>query len=135
MIRSTAAVILLLLFGFVGRAKAQEIETRKVELYGGYDYDRYNVNPRINGVPPSESFGANSITSQAAYNAYSRFGIVGELSAYSLARRGFNTTHQVSYLIGPRVSHARTVALCRSIRRVSGSFTNRHANCRNFYVQ
>lgn len=109
MIRSTAVVILLVLFGFVRCARAQEIETPKVELYGGYDYVRYNANPRINGVPSSESLGANGITGQAVYNPYSRFGIVGELSAYSLARTGFNTTHQISYLAGPRVSLRRHV--------------------------
>jgi len=104
MTRSTAVVLVLVLFGFQPRAKAQEIESLKIELYVGYDYVRYNANPRINGVPPSESFGANGITGQAAYNLDSRFGIVGELSGYSLARPGRNTTYQVSYLLGPRVS-------------------------------
>jgi len=104
MARSTAVVLLLVLVGFLPRVKAQDIETPKVELYGGYDYVRYNANPRIIGVPTSESFNANGISGQAAYNLNSRFGIVGELSLYSLPRRGFNTTHQVSYLFGPRVS-------------------------------
>jgi len=104
MIRSTAVVLFLVPFGFRLCAKAQQIESPKIELYGGYDYVRYNVNPRINGVPPSESFGANGITGQFAYNPDSRFGIVGELSGYSLARMGRNTTYQVSYLLGSRVS-------------------------------
>ena len=103
MIRSTSVVLLVVLFGFQPRAKAQEIETPKVELYGGYDYVRYNANPRINGVPPSELFSANGITGEAAYHLASRFGIVGELSGYSLARTGCNTTYQVSYLLGPKV--------------------------------
>ena len=51
MIRSGAVVLLLVLFELLPGAKAQEIETPKVELYGGYDYIRYNANPRINGVP------------------------------------------------------------------------------------
>lgn len=109
MIRSIAVVILLVLFGFVRCAKAQEIETPKFELYGGYDYVRYNANPSINGVPLSESFNANGITGQATYNPYSRFGIVGELSGYSLARTGRNTTYQVSYLLGPRISLRRRI--------------------------
>jgi len=104
MIRSTAVVLFLVLFGFQPCAKAQEIESPKIELYGGYDYVRYNANSRVNGLPPSESFGANGITGQAAYNPDSWFGIVGELSGYSLARTGRNTTYQVSYLLGPRVS-------------------------------
>jgi len=109
MIRSTAVVLLLVVLGFLPHAKAQEIETPKVELFGGYDYVRYNANPRINGVPLSESFSANGITGQAAYNPGSRFGIVGELGGYSLTRAGRNTTYQVSYLFGPRVSLMRHV--------------------------
>jgi hypothetical protein len=104
MIRSGAVVLLLVLFEFLPHAKAQEIEKPKVELYCGYDYVRYNANPRINGVPPSESFSANGITGQAAYNPYSRIGIVTELSGYSLSRKGHSTTYQLSYLFGPRVS-------------------------------
>ena len=66
-------VVLLLVFGSVPCARAQEIETPRIELYGGYDYVRYNANPRINGVPPSESFSANRITGTTAYNPSSRF--------------------------------------------------------------
>jgi len=80
MIRSAAVVLLLFVLGFPPRVKAQEIETPKVELYGGHDYIRYNANPRINGVPPFESFSANGITGQAVYNPNSRFGIVSELT-------------------------------------------------------
>lgn len=80
--------------------KAQEIESPKIELHGGYDYVRYNANPRIKGVPPSESFGANGITGQAAYNPNSRFGIVGELSGHSLARTGRNTTYRFRIYLG-----------------------------------
>jgi len=109
MIRSTSVVLLLVLFGFLPWAKAQEVETPRVELYVGYDYVRYHANPRINGVPPSESFSANGLSGQAAYNLNARFAMVGELSVYSLARKGFNTTHQVSYLFGPRVSLRRHI--------------------------
>ena len=97
-------VALLLVFGPLSCARAQEIETPKIELYGGYDYVRYNANPRINGVTSSVSYGANGMTGQAVYNVSSRLGIVGELSGYRLARNGFGTTYQVSYLFGPRVS-------------------------------
>jgi len=102
-------VVLLLLFGYLPCARAQEVETSKVELYGGYDFVRYNANPRINGVSSSESFSANGMSGQAAYNVNNRFGIVGELSGYRLARNGLGTTYQVSYLFGPRVSLRRHV--------------------------
>lgn len=100
---------LLLILASLPCARAQEIETPKIELYGGYDYVRYNANPRINGVSSSESFGANGISGQATYNANNRLGIVSELSGYRLARTGRGTTYQVSYLFGPRVSLRRHV--------------------------
>src|SRR6516165_8957109 len=109
MTRSAAVVLLLFVLGFSPRVKAREIQTPKIELYGGYDYIRYNANPRINGVPPSESFSANGITGQAVYNPNSRFGFVSELSGYSLARKAHSTTYQISYLFGPRVSLGRRV--------------------------
>ena len=102
-------VVLLLVFGCRPCAKAQEIETPKIELYGGYDYVRYNANPRINGVSSSVSYGANGMSGEAVYNMNSRLGIVGELSGYRLARRGLGTTYQVSYLFGPRLSLRRHV--------------------------
>ena len=100
---------LLLVFGSLPCARAQDIETPKIELYGGYDYVRYNANPRINGVTSSVSYGANGMSGQAVYNMNSRLGIMGELSGYRLARSGFGTTYQVSYLFGPRVSLRRHV--------------------------
>jgi hypothetical protein len=107
--RRDAVVLLLVLLGYLPHARAQEVETPKIELYSGYDYVRYNANPRIKGVPPSESFGANGITGQAAYNPANWFGIAGELSGYLLTRRGRNNTYQVSYLFGPRVNLRRRV--------------------------
>jgi len=109
MIRSTVVALFLVLFGFLPLATAQEVETPKVQLYGGYNFVRYNANPRIAGVPSSESFNANGISGQVVYNPDKKLGIVGELGGYSLARTGFNTTHQVSYLFGPRVSLRRHV--------------------------
>jgi len=81
MMRSSAVVLLLVVPGCLPRARAQEIETPKVELHEGYDFVRYNANPRINGVSPSESF--SGMSGRAAYNMNNRFGIVGQLSGYS----------------------------------------------------
>lgn len=108
-VKTLIRAALLLVFAYLPCAKAQEIETPKVELYGGYDFVRYNANPRINGVSSSESFNANGITGEAVYNPASRLGIVGELSGYSLSRAGRDTTYQVSYLLGPRVSLRRGI--------------------------
>lgn len=48
--RTTTIAVLVVLFGLLPRAKAQEIEIPKVELYGGYDYVRDNANPRFNAI-------------------------------------------------------------------------------------
>jgi len=94
--------LLVGLFGTLPPTKAQE--SSKVDLYGGYDYVRYNASPRISGVPRSESANANGLSGQFTYNPYSSLGLVAELSGYAVARQGFNTTYQISYLFGPRVN-------------------------------
>lgn len=102
--RNSLAVLLLL--GAMGAAPplAAQDGPPKLELYGGYDYVRYNASPKINGVPPSESFSANGASGQIVFNASKWVGLVAELSGYALARQGLNTTHQVSYLFGPRIN-------------------------------
>ncbi len=99
--KSIVFPLLLALLGGLPPAKAQE--SSKVDLYGGYDYVRYNASPRISGVPPSESANANGLSGQLTYNPYSLLGLAAELSGYAVARQRFNTTYQISYLFGPRV--------------------------------
>jgi hypothetical protein len=89
-------------FGCASRAKAQE--TPIFDVYGGYDYVRYNANPQINGLPPSESFNANGLSGQVEYNPIKCLGLVADFGGYALARQGRNITHQVSYLFGPRLN-------------------------------
>jgi opacity protein-like surface antigen len=79
-------------------------EASRLEAYGGYDYVRYNATPRETGVPLSESFNANGASGQIAYSPNAWLSVVGELSGYALARPGLGTTHQVSYLFGPRIN-------------------------------
>lgn len=104
---SLAIGLLLAIFGTVPPAKAQE-ERSKLELYGGYDYVRYNANPRVSGIPPSESFNANGVSGQIEYNANNWLGVVSDFSGYAVARQGFATTHQISYLFGPRINLRRS---------------------------
>jgi opacity protein-like surface antigen len=102
--KKTAAVVLVLaLLGIAMPAKAQN-GTSILEAYGAYDYVRYNAIPKINGVPPSESFSANGGSAQVEYNANSWLGLVADFSGYAVARQGFATTHQISYLFGPRIN-------------------------------
>ena len=103
--KSIVVPLLLALLGCLPPAKAQE--SSKVDLYGGYDYLGYNASPRISGVPSSESASANGMSGQFTYNPYNLLGLVAELGGYAVARQGFNTTYQISYLFGPRVNAPR----------------------------
>jgi opacity protein-like surface antigen len=96
------AAVVFALLACASLAKAEE--TPIFDVYGGYDYVRYNANPKINGLPPSESFNANGISGQVEYNPIKRLGFVADFSGYALARHGLNTTYQVSYLFGPRLN-------------------------------
>jgi opacity protein-like surface antigen len=91
---------------FGGGAPALRAQERpaRIELYGGYDRVQYNASPRISGHPLSESFSANGLSGQIEYNVNRRLGVVAEFSGYALARKGFDTTHQLSYLFGPRIN-------------------------------
>jgi len=60
--------------------------------------------PGSAGTPLSESFSANGLSGQIEYNVNGRLGVVAEFSGYALARKGFDTTHQLSYLFGPRIN-------------------------------
>jgi opacity protein-like surface antigen len=107
-VRNLLAVgLLLAILGTLPPAKAQEKQS-KLELSAGCDYVRYNANPRVSGVPPSESFNANGVSAQIEYNANNWLGGVADFSGYAVARQGLATTHQISYLFGPRISVRRS---------------------------
>lgn len=101
--KSYSIALLLAIFATAPLAKGQE-EAQKLELYAGYDYVRYNANPRITGVPTSESFNANGGSGQVAFNATNWIGLVADFGGYAVARHGFDTTHEISYLFGPRIN-------------------------------
>jgi len=75
--------------------------TPTFEASAGYDYVRYNANPKI---PTSENVNGNGVSGQFAFNPYSRVGLVAEVAGYAISRQGFATTHEVSYLFGPRIN-------------------------------
>jgi hypothetical protein len=83
--------------------KAYE-STPTFEVSAGYDYVRYNANPKIPGVPTSENVNGNGGDGQFTFNPYSHVGLVAEVGAYAISRQGFATTHEVSYLFGPRIN-------------------------------
>ena len=99
-------IVLILLIGFALPAKAQDV-TPRFEAYAGYDYTRDNAVNDITHVPPSQSVNGNGGSGQLEFNATPWLGIVGDLGGYAVARNGFATTHQISYLFGPRVNFRR----------------------------
>lgn len=99
-------VLFLLLIAFALPAKAQDA-TPRFEAYAGYDYMRDNASNDITHVPPSQSVNGNGASAQLEFNATPWLGVVGDLARYAVARNGFATTHQISYLFGPRVNFRR----------------------------
>lgn len=96
-----AALLFLATFGPVLRTSAQD-NGSTVDVYGGYDYVRFNVNSNVSGVPPKQSFNANGGGGQIQYNANNWIGVVGDLDGYYVStppRAG-----AFSYLFGPRVN-------------------------------
>jgi Outer membrane protein beta-barrel domain len=100
---SFRVVTLILVIGFALPAKAQDV-TPRFEAYGGYDYMRDNATNDITQMPPSQSVNGNGGSGQLEFNATRWLGVVGDLGGYAVARNGFATTHQISYLFGPRVN-------------------------------
>jgi hypothetical protein len=100
---SSGLVVLMLVIGFALPVKAQEV-TPRFEAYAGYDYTRDNATNDITHVPPSQSVNGNGGSGQLECNATPWLGVVGDLGGYAVARNGFATTHQISYLFGPRVN-------------------------------
>ncbi len=105
MTRPMTLVLLLLLFGTVRLAKAQE-EISKVELYGGYYYARFYINANLPGVPPAQAFNANGGGGQIEYNANRWLGAVGDLAGYGATStvNGALVGGAFTYLFGPRVN-------------------------------
>jgi hypothetical protein len=60
--------------------KAQEAS--KYELYGGFDYIRFNVNANLPGVAPSATYNAYGGGGQFEYNANNWLGAVADLAGY-----------------------------------------------------
>ena len=100
---SASAILLLGILGIALPARAQD-EFPRFEAYAGYDYTRFNATNGITSVPPSQSVNGNGGSGQLEFNANRWLGIVGDLAGYAVARNGYATTHEISYLFGPRAN-------------------------------
>ncbi len=102
-IRNTLATVLLLAsMGSAPALHAQQDPSR-LELYGGYNYVRFNINANVSGQPPSQSFNGNGGGGELVYNVNHWLGVLGDVSGVWAT----NPTSQgaaIPYLFGPRVS-------------------------------
>jgi Outer membrane protein beta-barrel domain len=102
-IRNTLATVLLLAsMGSAPALHAQQDPSR-LELYGGYNYVRFNINANVSGQPPSQTFNGNGGGGELVYNVNHWLGVLGDVSGVWAT----NPTSQgaaIPYLFGPRVS-------------------------------
>jgi len=98
-------IALLSLFAAIGLApalRAQE-EPSRIELYGGYDYIRFNINSNVSGQPPSQVFNGNGGSGDLEYNITNWFGVVGDVGGI-WATNGSKYGAAIPCLFGPRVN-------------------------------
>ena len=102
-----AAALLLAVLGYASIAKAQEPPA--FELYGGYDYIRFNVNANVPGIAPSATYNGNGGGGQLEYNANHWLGVVGDLGGFraTSSANGSLAGGVFTYLLGPRVNFRR----------------------------
>jgi hypothetical protein len=106
--RNLVAVVFL--FAAIGAAQAvrAQDEASKMELYGGYDYSRFNINSNVSGQPPSQTLNGNGGGGQMAFNVTQWLGVLGDAGGYWAT----NATKQgaaIPYLFGPRFNLRRHV--------------------------
>jgi len=99
------ALMLVSLFIACPFARVQE-ETSQLEAYGSYDYVRFNVHSKTNGVISSDSYNSSGGSGQLEFNANRWFGIIGDLSRY-VVTKGEPVAGAFSYLFGPRLNFRR----------------------------
>jgi hypothetical protein len=99
--RHSLVLAVLLVFCVSPALLAQDLQ--RLELYGGYDYVRFNVNANVSGQPPSQTFNGIGGGGDLGYNMNSRFGVFGDLGGY-WATNASKQGAAIPYLFGPRVT-------------------------------
>ena len=99
----------VLWFAAIGAAPLLRAQTGlpNFELYGGYDYVRFNVNANVNGQPPYQTFNGNGGGGEVEYNLNNWLGALGDVSGLWAT----NATRQgaaIPYLFGPRANLRRS---------------------------
>lgn len=100
-----AVAVLLALFTVAPAARAQEVPAvSALELYGGYDYIRLNVQASVSGQPPSATYDGNGGSGQLQYNANDWFSALGSIGGFWATRSNNPSVAGagIPYLFGPR---------------------------------
>ena len=105
--RNSFAVVLLFAAIVVAPAVRAQDESpsaaSRMELYGGYDYVRFNINSNVNGQPPSQIFNGNGGGGELIYNVNNWLGVLGDVSGV-WASSSTKAGAAIPYLFGPRAS-------------------------------
>lgn len=79
------ALAVALLFATIGGAPSLRAQTdtdlSKFEIYGGYDYVRFNINANVPGHPAFQTFNGNGGGGQLVYNVNNWLGVLADVSA------------------------------------------------------
>ena len=106
--RNSLVFLFLLAAASVTPALWAQDEPSRLELYGVYDYIRFNINANVNGQPPSQTFNGNGGGGQLVFNANSWLGILGDVGGV-WATNSTSSGAAVPLLFGPRVNFRRGV--------------------------
>jgi hypothetical protein len=79
----------------------RKLVSAALELYGSYDYTRFNVNADVTGQPPSQEFNGNGGGGQLIYNLNNWLGVLGDAGGYC-RQNNFRFSTGVSLLFGQR---------------------------------
>jgi hypothetical protein len=77
-----------------------QTERSPLEVYGGFDYVRFDVNANVPGFAPHATYNGYGGGGQIEYNANNWLGAVGDFAGYYVPSTG----GAFSYLFGPRIN-------------------------------
>jgi len=103
--RNSLLVLFLFVAGVSPALWAQN-ELSRLEVYGGYDYIRFNINANVTGQPPSQTFNGNGGSGQLVFNANNWLGILGDAGG-AWATNSMRAGAAIPLLAGPRVNFRR----------------------------
>jgi outer membrane immunogenic protein len=106
--RNFLAVVSLLAAICVAPAVRAQEDLSRLELSGGYNYVRFNINAKVSGQPPAQTFNGNGGGGELTYNVNRWLGILGDVSG-TWATNSTSQGAAIPYVFGPRLSLRRGV--------------------------